>query len=117
MRALGLTLSLITVALWVCPTALANLERMRGRVPDILKYKDQGVIGERYDGYLGVVKTDSHAQALVDAENSDRKSEYKVRAKEGNVSLETFEEFIGNERISKEKDHFVLEKGKQWKKR
>ena len=83
--------------------SLADLASMRARVPQIIALKDKGVIGEKLDGLLGVVKASSKAKSVVKAENKDRLSVYKKRAKKGGTSLPTFMKVMGEERIKKEK--------------
>lgn len=63
-------------------------ERMIQRAPQIKQLKTQGTIGEKADGYLDMVKTNSAAKAVVDAENKDRKSVYTAIADGQKVAVE-----------------------------
>lgn len=55
--------------------------RMRARLPALVALKAQGVVGENNQGYLTVLKKPSDQQAVVDAENEDRRKIYTAIAK------------------------------------
>jgi uncharacterized protein YdbL (DUF1318 family) len=55
--------------------------RMHNRLPAIVKLKDQGVVGENYQGYLTILKAAADKQAVIDAENQDRGIIYRAIAK------------------------------------
>ncbi|BBO91264.1 YdbL family protein [Desulfosarcina ovata] len=57
-------------------------DRMKERLPEIIKLKAAGVIGEDNQGYLAFVGGKQQQQALVDAENQDRKRVYDAIAKQ-----------------------------------
>ncbi len=65
--------------------------RMKNRLPDIVKLKSQGVVGENAKGYLAHVTTNKTGQNIIDAENQDRKIVYSLIAKQQGVSLEKVE--------------------------
>ncbi len=66
--------------------AAGEKERMIERAPQIRTLKSAGVVGEKADGLLGFVKKNSTDQALVNAENKDRKAVYAEIAKGQSVS-------------------------------
>jgi uncharacterized protein YdbL (DUF1318 family) len=81
--------------LWVVATVVAGVflfaasafsggikERMRDRLPRIIELKAAGVIGENNQGFLSFVGDRKPEQALVDAENEDRKQVYGAIAKQ-----------------------------------
>lgn len=55
--------------------------RMRARLPEIIKLKAQGIVGEDNQGYLAVLKNAGEQQEVVDAENQDRRKIYAAIAK------------------------------------
>jgi hypothetical protein len=55
---------------------------MLARLPDIVKLKSQGVVGEDNQGYLAVLKDAGDKQSIVDAENQDRRKIYTAIAKQ-----------------------------------
>ncbi len=84
------TLNCISIViLMLSCTALAfaasEKERMIKRAPQIKVLKATGVIGEKADGLLGFVKEIPTDNALVDAENKDRKTVYSEIAKKQGV--------------------------------
>jgi uncharacterized protein YdbL (DUF1318 family) len=62
-------------------------ERMKQRLPEIVRMKADGVVGENASGYLELVPGKTGSQALVDQENSDRKAVYEAIAAQQGVSL------------------------------
>jgi hypothetical protein len=62
-------------------------ERMLARLPEINQLKESGLIGERNDGLLGFVNGASN-NALVTAENDDRKKVYAAIAKQQGTTPE-----------------------------
>jgi uncharacterized protein YdbL (DUF1318 family) len=66
-------------------SADANLtKRMKARLPDVMEAKLNGFIGESVDGLLLVrdKKVNSKVEKLVQAENEDRNSLFKLLAKD-----------------------------------
>ena len=65
--------------------------------------KRDGLVGERADGYLGLVLKSAPAEvtALVAEINAQRKAEYQRIAEEHNLSLEQVEALAGKKTIEK----------------
>lgn len=63
-------------------------DRMRARLPAIVALKSAGVVGENNQGYLTVLKPPTDKQALIEAENRDRRMIYEAIAKKQNTSPE-----------------------------
>jgi uncharacterized protein YdbL (DUF1318 family) len=61
-------------------------ERMLQRAPQIRALKNSGVIGEKADGLLGLVKGSPADKALVETENADRKAVYAGIARTSGAS-------------------------------
>lgn len=98
--------------------ALADINAMRERIPQVVELKEKGAIGEQLDGLLGVVSGAAGADGIVKAENADRLSEYKGRAKSQGVDLATFMKVMGEERIKKEKSgRYVQDAQGRWTKK
>jgi uncharacterized protein len=107
-------LAAIFIALLTSP-AFADINSMRARVPQVVELKDKGAIGEQLDGLLGVVAGAAGADGLVKAENADRLTVYKDRAKSQGVDLPTFMKVMGEERIKQEKSgRFVQDASGKW---
>jgi len=65
--------------------------RMKSRLPEIVKLKAQGLVGETARGYLAHVTSSTAGRDIVDAENADRKSVYTLIAGQQGVSIEKVE--------------------------
>lgn len=72
----GLLFSTVTAA-W----AQDIKARMRARLPELVALKADGIIGENNHGYLTILKAPSDKEALVTAENNDRRKIYAAIAK------------------------------------
>ena len=79
----------ITLSFVICSSAFAGgiQDRMTQRLPQIVVLKNKGIIGETNTGYLGFVTAKKEKQAVVAAENKDRKAIYTHIAKQQNVSI------------------------------
>ena len=66
-------------------------ERMKQRLPVIADLKAKGIIGEDNKGYLGFVTGARAQEAVIAADNKDRKMIYTHFAKQQNTSLEVVE--------------------------
>jgi uncharacterized protein len=66
-------------------------DRMKQRLPAIVDLKTQGIVGENNQGYLAFVTGKKSQEALVAAENKDRKTIYAYIAKQQNTSLDLVE--------------------------
>lgn len=65
--------------------------RMKQRLPQIVDLKNRGIVGETNTGYLGFVTAEHEGQAVVAAENQDRKVIYSQIARQQNVSVQLVE--------------------------
>ncbi len=64
--------------------------RMKARLPEIIALKAQGVVGENNRGYLEFIGS-RVKEALVTAENSDRRKVYMAIARQQGAGLEIVE--------------------------
>lgn len=82
--------------------------------------KSQGLVGERVDGYLGVVTRSPSAEVrtLVADVNSKRQSLYQQRAREAGVTLDVFQLRAG-ERLQQRAapGEFVQDANGQWRRK
>ncbi|PID76781.1 MAG: hypothetical protein CSB24_05000 [Deltaproteobacteria bacterium] len=64
--------------------ANAVQDRMKARIPEITALKNKGIIGENNLGFLAYVGTAKEQEALIKAENDDRRAVYQnIAAKTG----------------------------------
>jgi uncharacterized protein YdbL (DUF1318 family) len=88
--------SLLILTVWITTGfAFAGADdiksRMKTRLPVIEALKSQGIIGENNRGYLAFVGDQREKEAVVNAENEDRKIVYQALAKRENVPVERLE--------------------------
>lgn len=81
--------------------------------------KANGIIGERFDGYVGIVAQASpKVKALVKKVNLKRKARYQAIAKKRQQQLRKVELIAGESAIKKTlKGNYILLKGQGWKKK
>ncbi len=75
---------IVTGTVW----AAGIKERMKQRLPVIASLKDEGVVGETNQGYLGFVSGNQSQADVVAAENKDRKAIYVQIANQQGASVE-----------------------------
>jgi uncharacterized protein len=80
--------------------------------------KSQGIIGERPDGYLGIVQNENGAQELVSKTNALRKEKYQQIAKKNGTPLAAVEKLAGEKAIEKtERGHYYIAADGGWKRK
>lgn len=62
--------------------------RMRSRLPVIVALKAKGIVGENNQGYLTILKKPTDKQAMISAENQDRRKIYTAIAKKQGTTPE-----------------------------
>jgi uncharacterized protein YdbL (DUF1318 family) len=85
---------------------------------DIQSAKEQGLIGEQANGYVGIVKSSPEVEALVSDVNQKRKARYiEISGKTGQP-LSAIEKIGGEKAISKtESGQFIKPAGSDWTKK
>lgn len=68
------------------PEVQAALDGRRERFNELRGLKADGKVGENNRGYVELLKDDTAAKSLVDAENHDRKTVYKTIEKQNNLT-------------------------------
>lgn len=81
---------------------------------DIDQAKTQGLVGEKPDGYLGVVVKNAAAEELVDRINVERKLIYMQLAKKNNLALEQVQGLAAEKAYSKTLPGNYLLKSGAW---
>ncbi|MDX3773743.1 YdbL family protein [Chromatiaceae bacterium AAb-1] len=75
--------------------------------------KEQGLVGEQANGYLGVVQNSGDASEIVKLINDARRTEYARLAKENNIAVADVEAMAGKKAIERtQRGHFILLDGK-----
>jgi len=81
--------------------------------------KQQGLVGEQYDGYLGAVGASSGGvQALVTSVNTGRRAEYERIAKSNGISVADVEALAGQKALQKTAPgNYIKPQGQGWTKK
>ena len=80
--------------------------------------KTQGLVGERSNGYLGLVDSGNReAQALADDINEKRRQAYQGIARRDGAKLSTVESLAGEKAIEKTKQGNYVEGPGGWRKK
>ena len=90
MRNLWVVAAAAAVVLLLSATAFGSdiKTRMKERLPQIVELKAAGIIGENSQGFLAFVGSNHKGQAVVDAENRDRRQVYTAIAKQQGTTPE-----------------------------
>ncbi|WP_299083708.1 YdbL family protein [uncultured Paraglaciecola sp.] len=100
--------SLIILSVFVCSSVFAI---------GLDEAKQQGLIGEKDNGYLGVVVMQNNIQQLVNDINAKRKAVYADLAAENGITIEQVEKLAAKKAYSKtETGHYLWMNGK-WRKK
>lgn len=96
------------------PVMAMNLQQAMSTLPTA---KNQGLVGEQTNGYLGAVKNTAEAEALIKLINDARRAEYTRLAKENNIAVADVEAMAGQKAVERtQKGHFILLDGNWVKK-
>lgn len=79
--------------------------------------KQQGLVGEKQDGYLGVIKNQNNAKNVAQLINQARNQQYKKLAKTHNVSLSEIETLAGKKAIEKTPSGLYIKINGKWMKK
>lgn len=80
--------------------------------------KQQGLIGEMQNGYLGVVVASPEAQSLVDNVNEKRRDIYLNLARKNKITLDQVTALAGVKAIDKtQPGHFIKNSAGKWVKK
>lgn len=72
--------------------------------------KQQGLVGEMSNGYLGVVVNNAQAKSLVANINQKRKSIYMNLARKNNITLQQVTALAGEKAIAKTQSGHLIKK-------
>ncbi|NRA53353.1 MAG: YdbL family protein [Gammaproteobacteria bacterium] len=102
-------ISVILLSTFVCFSALALT---------LQQAKQAGMVGERTDGYLGVIKGQTQAKKLVLTVNKKRLTVYRHLATKNKISLANIAKLAGKKAIAKTvKGHYIQSSQGGWVKK
>ncbi|OPL12608.1 MAG: hypothetical protein AVO39_11455 [delta proteobacterium MLS_D] len=93
------------------------INSMKERYPALLQAKEQGLIGEARDGFVGLVRQDvpDAAKTLVESENSDRRMLFQIIARDTSATNEEVARQNGIRMYLLARDnHFLQDRNSQW---
>lgn len=99
------------------PLAHAQQLSLQEAKAQLSEAKEQGLVGEKPNGYLGVVKPTATAKQIVKEINEARRKEYMRIANENNIAVADVELLAGERAIERtESGHYIKVDG-QWQKK
>jgi uncharacterized protein YdbL (DUF1318 family) len=107
---LRIALIIVSLGLYALPAAAASLDQA----------KAAGQVGERIDGYLGVVDANAPAdvRALVDQVNAERRAKDEQIAQKQSAPLAAVAQIAGKKLVERTPPgQYVLDAGGQWRKK
>ncbi|MFQ3237065.1 MAG: hypothetical protein ACI9C4_002643 [Paraglaciecola sp.] len=79
---------------------------------DLDSAKEQGLVGEQKNGYLGAVVNNAEIQTLINDVNAKRKAKYAELAAKNNLALEQIEKLAAKKAFDKtQSGHYLLVNG------
>ena len=82
---------------------------------DLQSAKEAGQVGEKADGYLGIVSNAPGVAALVQDINQKRRAAYEDIAQKNGTSLQAVEEVAGRKAVERTPaGQFIMSPGGQW---
>lgn len=79
--------------------------------------KRQGLVGEKDNGYVGIVVDSPQTRQLVDSVNAKRKAKYLELAKKNNITLAQVEKLAAEKTYSKTSPGNYIWKSGRWVKK
>ncbi|MBB1486667.1 YdbL family protein [Oceanospirillum sediminis] len=97
---------------------LISLAMMQAVMADELdQAKNNGWVGERYTGYLGIISQAQKVKPMVDSVNAQRKAHYKKLAIDNGIPLQEVEKLAGKKVINKTRSGHFIDLGNGWVKK
>lgn len=96
------------------PVLAMNLQQAMSNLPSA---KDQGLVGEQPNGYLGVVKAEGQAAEIVRLINQARREQYQKLAQENGLPLADVEAMAGQKAIERTTSGHVIQVDGKWVKK
>jgi len=108
---LGLGSALLIMSL---PLMAMNLQQAMSGLGEA---KAQGLVGEKPDGYLGVVTHSGDADEIVKLINEARLTQYQRLAKDNNLSVTDVQSMAGQKAIEKTQSGQYIQVNHKWAKK
>lgn len=96
-------------------TALAQSDlTLQQAMSELSAAKEQGQLGERQNGYLGVVQSSETAEEIADLINDARRAEYTRIAEQNNIAVSDVEAMAGKRAIERTPPGQYIEVDGEW---
>ena len=103
--------SLLLALLLALPAAAMTLNEAMSALGEA---KASGVLGEKPDGYLGVVRSSKNAEDIASQINQARRAEYHRVAKQNGISVSDVEAIAGKKAIEKTPPGQIIQLNGNW---
>lgn len=108
--------SFIACILLVCSLPLMAMT-LQQAMSSLSEVKAQGLVGEKPDGYLGVVSNSGSAAEIVSLINDARLAQYQRLAKDNNISVADVQAMAGQKAIEKTPSGQYVQINQKWAKK
>lgn len=96
-----LTGRLITLIMALCLSLPVMAMTLNEAMASLDSAKENGLLGEQPNGYLGVVKAEGQAAEIARLINAARRAEYQRLARENGITLDDVEAIAGQKAIER----------------
>src|SRR3546814_15467950 len=103
--------SLLLALMIALPAAAMTLNEAMSALGDA---KASGLLGEKPDGYLGVVRSSQNAEDIASQINQARRAEYHRVAKQNGISVSDVEAIAGKKAIEKTPSGQIIQFNGNW---
>lgn len=103
--------SLLLALMIALPAAAMTLNEAMSALGDA---KASGLLGEKPDGYLGVVRSSQNAEDIASQINQARRAEYHRVAKQNGISVSDVEAIAGKKAIERTPKGQFIQLNGQW---
>ncbi len=103
--------SLLLALLLALPAAAMTLNEAMSALGEA---KASGMLGEKPDGYLGVVRSSKNAEEIASQINQARRTEYHRVAKQNGISVSDVEAIAGKKAIEKTPPGQIIQLNGNW---
>lgn len=98
--------------------AVSTLAFNNAHALDLESAKQQGLVGEGRNGYLGIIKSSTEVEALVSQINQKRREMYSKISSTNGTSLKAVESLAAEKAIDKTaQGHYVQDQAGSWVKK
>lgn len=102
------------VSLLLLLATSANAMTLQEAMSELTEAKEKGLVGERQNGYLGVVEESAEAETIVRLINDARRSEYTRIAENNSIAVSDVEAMAGKRAIERTPAGHYIEVDDRW---